>query len=156
MRKLELEHKYVLDLTDKIQLGPIKRQVLYERLTDARISGLLVEDLADAIYNNVTKSPSPASSYDLMDDDGNKYESRIVNMRGASLIPANQVGSGRRYNRENHLAKLASLYAYLFVDVRSSPVFSIVAFPVGILGERKRITTIRFDELVKPIPVTNI
>ena len=149
MRPLKLEVVYRLDLTNKIKFGPIKKQTLYERFTDGRISGLLSEDLANALYNNVTKSPSEKSTFDIMDDEGRKYECRTLTDSGASLLPSSQVGVGRSYNETEHIRKIEALHAYIFTDIRNSPIFKIVAIPIEDLGKRKRISSKQFDELIE-------
>ncbi len=148
MQPLRLGVVYKLDLTDKIRFGPIKKQILYERFTDGRISGLLAEDLANSLYNNLMKSPTERSSYDIMDDNGHRYECRTITPRGANLIPSNQIGKGRQYDAEAHHKKVDSLHAYIFTDIRHSPIFYIVAIPVEQLGGAKNITTKQFDLLV--------
>ena len=156
MRLLELEVVYKLDLTDKIKFGPIKKQILYERITDGRISGLLSEDLANSLYNNITKSPSENSNYDIMDDDGNKYECRTITRLGANLVPSNQLGKGRSIDLAKHEQKLESIFAYIFTDVRNSPIFRIVAIPVATLGKRTRITGLQFEELIENFKQVNV
>ena len=120
-----LNQRYKIDLTNRMQFGEVSKQVLYQRFTDGRISGLLAEDLLYALYNNFTKSPSEGSAYDLLDDDGNKYEVRVITKGGVSLIPSAQIGVGRQYNEEKHKDKHESLHAYVFIDVRDSPIFYI-------------------------------
>ena len=151
MQSLRLRVVYKLDLTDRIRFGPIKKQILYERFTDGRISGLLAEDLANSLYNNLMKSPTEQSSYDIMDDEGNRYECRTITLRGANLIPSNQIGKGRQYDAEAHHKKVGSLHAYIFTDIRHSPIFYIVAIPVKQLGGAKRISTNQFDGLISDL-----
>ena len=127
---------YQLDLTNKMQFGPIKKQILYERFTDGRISGLLAEDLAKSLYNNISKAPNARSSYDFVDDDGKKYECRTITARGASLLPSNQLGKGRTKDIGKFYEKLDMLYAFVFLDVRDSPIFRIVAVPVDDVVEK--------------------
>ena len=156
MRPLKLGVVYKLDLTNKIEFGPIKKQTLYERFTDGRISGLLSEDLANALYNNITKSPSEKSTFDIMDNEGRKYECRTLTESGASLLPSNQVGKGRYYNETEHVRKLEALHAYIFTDIRNSPIFRIVAIPIEDLGQRKRISCKMFDELIENCNVVSV
>lgn len=149
MTPLKLGVVYRLDLTDKIMFGPIKKQILYERFTDGRISGLLSEDLANSLYNNITKAPSEKSFYDVMDDEGRKYECRTITRKGSSLLPSNQLGQGRRRDLQKHQEKQRSLFAYIFTDIRHSPIFRIVAVPINLLDGKTSITSLQFDRLIK-------
>lgn len=156
MIALKIGIVYCLDLTDKVQLGPISKQTLYERLTDGRISGLLAEDLANALYNNMTKAPSQNSGFDLFDSEGRKYECRTVTRGGTNLVPAVQIGAGRKIDLAKHQEKLDYLYAYVFVDVRNSPLFRLVAIEVERLESRLRITPSEFEQLINELPTKNI
>jgi hypothetical protein len=55
-KKFTLKNRYKIDLTNKMELGAIPKQTLYKRFTDGRISGLLAEDLSEALYNNLISS----------------------------------------------------------------------------------------------------
>ena len=154
--RLNLNVLYELNLTNKVQLGPISKQVLYERLTDGRISGLLAEDLANAIFNNVSKAPSERAPFDLIDEEGHRYECRTITKGGTALVPSNQLGQGRHYDRVAHKKKVDSLYAYLFVDVRDSPLFQLVAFTTDQIPFQRRLKTNEFDDLISELPKTNI
>ena len=147
---------YRLDLTNKVKLGPISKQILYERLTDGRIFGLLAEDLVNSIYNNITKAPSQRSSFDFLDVEGRKYECRTITHHGANLVPAAQIGAGRKIDLGKHKQKLDMLHAYVFVDVRDSPRFSLVAISVERLHKKIRISVKEFEELINGLPSKTI
>ena len=153
-KKFTLKNRYKIDLTNKMELGAIPKQTLYKRFTDGRISGLLAEDLLNALYNNLTKAPSESSPYDLLDDNGNKYESRVVTKRGVNLNPSNQIGSGRSYNEDKHRTKHESLYAYIFIDVRDSPIFYIVGINRNDVPFVKKLSPNSFDKLLKDLKIS--
>lgn len=148
---LQLGIVYRLDLTDKIQFGPVKKQTLYERFADGRIPGLLAEDLADSLYNNIEKPPSKNNNYNLVDDSDRKYKCHTITTGGTSLLPADQVGKGREYDKAKHIERMESLDAYIFIDVRYSPVFRIVAVPMEKLRWQKRLSALRFDKLIQTL-----
>ena len=152
MIKLQLGIRYELNLTGRVELGPIKKQVIYERLTDGRIAGLLGEDFANAIYNNVTKSPSENEGHDLQDTRGRLYEVRSVTKNGVKLIPSAQIGSGRKYDKTAHQAKIDSLYAFVFMDVRNSPILTFVGIEAEQLRWNKALSPKQFDALIADLP----
>ncbi len=151
--KFILGKRTKLDLTDRMQLGPISKQTLYQRFTDGRIFGLLAEDLANALYNNLTKAPSKTTSYDLIDGNGNKYEVRTVTRGGVNLIPSAQIGAGRSYDEVKHQTKHDSLYAYIFIDVRNSPLFYITGVHISNIPFIKSLTGKNFDRLLKNLDI---
>lgn len=151
--KFKIGERAKLDLTDKMQLGPIKKQTLYERFTDGRISGLLAEDLVSALYNNLTKSPAENTPYDLIDVDGNKYEVRTVTKGGVQLIPSAQIGTGRKYDEDKHRVKHDSLYAYIFIDVRDSPLFYITGIKKSDVPFKKKLTSAGFNNLLENLHI---
>ena len=138
--KIDSHTVYVFNITDRIELGHIKKQVLYDKVTDGRISGLLMEDFIESAFENVAKAPNAKSPFDLYVDDY-KYESRVVTGNGVKLIPSNQIGTGRKFNLEGYKAKRAGLDGYVFTEVADSPVLRILMLPepdVPLVREMKR------------------
>lgn len=128
MRKIKFQTGviYEFDLSDAIRFGPIRKQKLWDKFTDGRIAGLLGQAFVESMYNNFSPAPSENSSYDLIDDNGNHYEVRTFTRNGASLIPSAQRGTGRTFNEKEYLAKRNNIHAYIFIDIRNSPKFSII------------------------------
>ena len=147
---LQLKVVYRLDLTDKIRFGSLEKDALYKRFSDGRIPGLLARDLMCDLYGNLSKSPSSDSH--IMDTDKNRYKCHMVTLRGVKLLLSNQVGKGRQFNREAHLGDLKKLRAFIFMDTRKSPIFRIVAIPVGDLDEAIKLKAEQFDSLIARFP----
>lgn len=60
---------FTLDLTNKISIGNIPKNILYDRLNDGRILGLLVEDIISYEFNGITRVLSNGCSHDLIKSD---------------------------------------------------------------------------------------
>ena len=153
MQELREKITYLLYMESCIQFGPIQKQVLWVRFTDGRNIGLLSEDLIAALFNNLSKSPSSKDAYDFSDREGRKYECRTVTKRGVGLLPSKQVGTGRKYNALEHKEKRAMLHAYIFVDVRDSPLFRITMIEEKRIPDKHRLSAIDFDKLLEEIGV---
>ena len=125
MTTLKSKVVYTVNLTGCMSLGPIPPQVLYEKLTDGRIAGLLMEEMHNHLFRNVAMAPSRKSSFDLYVDDL-RYEARTITKAGVKLIPSSQIGTGRTYDEDAYINKRDSIDGYVFADVRNSPVLRIL------------------------------
>lgn len=158
-RKFEVGILYKLDLTGKIKFGPIPQQLLWHKFTDGRVFGLLGEALVKAIYNNLSESPSASAAFDFIDADGKTYEVRTITKSGASLLPSAQIGAGRKFDEKDYLAKRKSIYAYIFIDNRQSPIFRIAGIKEEDLPPyppARKITLPKFEALISNLPQTTL
>ena len=55
-----------------------------------------------------------------------KYESRVVTKSGVSLLPSNQKGVGRKYNKKEYLKRRRLIDRYVFTSVVNSPTLRVV------------------------------
>ena len=115
-----------------------------------------MEDLVATIFTNIVKADSNTDSYDLKDSEGHLYECRTIRLKGTSLIPSKQIGSGREFDEAEHLQKLSWLYGYIFVDIRFMPILTIVAIKSHKLQQKKYITARQFDKLIATFKRTNL
>lgn len=79
---------------------------------------------------NGTLAPSEGAGYDLVDQNGGKWEVRSITKRGIYFCPSYMVGSGRSFFESGFLDKLEDIEGYIVSDVESFP-----NVPFWILGK---------------------
>ena len=74
------------------------------------------------------------------------------------FTPSNQVGSGRRFNEEGFVAKMAEIEGFILSDISGFPIVDVFVVPVhnvlrwyrqGFLGSNARVSRKRFLEWLR-------
>jgi hypothetical protein len=92
-----------------------------EYFTDGRrVSFILERRLAREVVNGKLAA-SEGAGYDLIDSHGQKWEVRSITRCGIYFCPSYMVGSGRSFDEEGFVAKLAEIEGYIISDVESFP-----------------------------------
>ena len=90
---------------------------------------------------------SEGAGYHLLDPQGGKWEVRSITNGGVYFTPSNQAGSGRRFNEEGFVAKLAEIEGFILSDIGGFPVVDVFVVPVenifrwyrqGFLGSKRK------------------
>jgi hypothetical protein len=122
-----------------------------------RISFILERRIRDA-HLGWKLAPSEGAGYDLVDDQGAKWEVRSVS-KTIYFCPSYMVGSGRKFEEVGFLAKLDSLGGYICSDIilfPKVPVFIVPAqlirrlYQGGELGTTTQINRERFYARIVP------
>jgi len=64
---------------------------------------------------------SEGAAYDLVDDQGEKWEARNITSGGVYFCPSYMVGSGRSFDEAGFLAKLKQIKGYILTDIEEFP-----------------------------------
>ena len=75
-------------------------------------------------------APSEGAGYDLMAPDGGKWEVRSISRQGIYFCPSYMVGSGRRFEENGFIEKLAEIKGYIVSDIESFPDIPFWIVPV--------------------------
>jgi hypothetical protein len=136
--KLIIPGRYSFSLRGRAKLGYIKENLLYERLRDGRIIGLLAEDIIESEFSGVTRVAGSGCSSDLIKHDcspAQRLQCKSYRGHGADLSPSGMKGKGRCFSREDFLKYCQSFEAFLLVDVERFPELVVHAISVqSILG----------------------
>jgi len=97
-----------------------------------RISFLLERRLATEVLNARLAS-SEAADFDIIDNNGDKWEVRCVTNSGVYFCPSYMVGSGREFNIEGFIKKINNLKGYVLVDIVTFPIVKFWIVPVDII-----------------------
>jgi hypothetical protein len=68
-----------------------------------------------------TLAPSEGAAFDLLDDQGGKWEVRSISRSGVYFCPSYMVGSGRSFAEAGFLQKLSEVCGYIASDIESFP-----------------------------------
>lgn len=138
-RSLVLPLTGVLKYTvDPISYGPLDTDLLKYKFKDGRITGLLLEDLYDALFRNVTKCSDKASEWDLYVTENSHsyhYQSKVISSKSSTfdLSPSYMKGKGRRYNETEMSAVIRRMDGYVLTDISQFPdlvIYSVPARPL--------------------------
>lgn len=92
-----------------------------EYFTDGRrVSFLLERRIAYEIFKGKL-APSEGAAFDLIDQQGQKWEVRSITRSGIYFCPSRMVGSQRSFDEAGFVAKLAEIAGYVISDVDAFP-----------------------------------
>lgn len=92
-----------------------------EYFTDGRRVSFILERRIAAEVLHGSLARSEGAGYDLVDREGNKWEVRSISRGGVYFCPSYMVGSGRSFELDGFLAKLAEIKGYILTDIESFP-----------------------------------
>jgi len=109
------------DITELVTALKIKASDVHLYFTDGRrVSFLLERRVAYEILNGSIAS-SEGASYDVIDNNGGKWEVRSISRSGIYFCPSYMVGSGRSFDETGFLEKLEEIKGYVVADIESFP-----------------------------------
>lgn len=119
---------------DPISYGPLDTDLLKYKFKDGRITGLLLEDLYDALFRNVTKSSDKSSEWDLFVVDNHRsyhYQSKVISSGKSEfdLSPSYMKGKGRKYIEKDMHDIMRRLDGYVLTDISNFPDLVIYTLP---------------------------
>jgi hypothetical protein len=137
------------DYRGQVSFCGIPEERLYELYKNGSITGKLIEDVV-CIEFGYKKAKNTQDYFDV-DDKGKRWEVRCLTKYGASLIPSNQIGKGRKYNEKEFFSKLNNINGYIIIDIRKFPNVFFYRFGgweiYNLLG--RKIKTKEFDKFLK-------
>lgn len=109
------------DLPELARVLRVSEADVREYFTDGRrVSFLLERRLAREVMHG-TLAASEGAGFDLLDAEGRKWEVRSISSGGVYFCPSYMVGSGRHFETEGFVAKLAEIAGYVVSDIESFP-----------------------------------
>lgn len=132
----------------KVTVGDV-----HEYLTDGRRVSFIIERRLMWENRGWQLAPSEGAGYDLLDPEGGMWEVRSITRQGVYFNPSNQVGSGRKFNRDGFLAKMNVIKGFILSDIVGFPVVDVYVVPVenvmrwyraGSLGANAKISRMKF------------
>ena len=99
-----------------------RRSVMSSPLERVNRTGILSWDLELLIKGmQVSLAPSEGAGFDVLDQDGGKWEVRSITKGGVYFCPSYMKGSGRKFEEQGFLEKLEAVRGYVLSDVESFP-----------------------------------
>ena len=109
------------DIEEIARALKISRRDVREYFTDGRrVSFILERCIAKEVLKG-RLAPSEGAEFDLLDAHGEKWEVRSISKGGIYFCPSYMVGSGRSFDKEGFLKKLAEIKGYIVADIESFP-----------------------------------
>lgn len=85
-----------------------------------RVSFILERRLAKEVIQGKL-AISEGAGYDLLDEEGGKWEVRSISRHGIYFCPSYMVGSGRSFDEKGFLIKLKEIEGYIVSDIKQFP-----------------------------------
>ena len=99
----------------------IRPEDVQRYFTDGRrVSFLLERRIAYEVLKG-TVATSEGAGYDVLDQQGGKWEVRSISRGGIYFCPSYMVGSGRKFAEAGFLAKLSEIQGYVVCDIECFP-----------------------------------
>ena len=117
------------DLESAAQSLHLTRNEVQQYFTDGRrVSFILERRICREIVKG-TLSPSEGAGFDLIDENGQKWEVRSITSSGIYFCPSYMVGSGRIFDEDGFMAKLSEIEGYFVGDVAEFPEIPVWKIP---------------------------
>ena len=87
------------------------------------------------VENNKLLSVKGNKDHDHIDNDGNLYDAKNFTKGGLNFMPSNQIGAGRKLNKEIAIEK-ANKLIYICVDITQLPTLQIIFVKGNKLAEK--------------------
>lgn len=84
-----------------------------------------MEHLIESLFSNLTRLKQENANLDFIDSKGNNYETRVVTKNGASFIPSNMIGKGRKFDALGFAEKLGQIDYFMLCDINNFPKIEI-------------------------------
>jgi hypothetical protein len=107
----------------------ITEQEVREYFTDGRRVSFLLERRISREIIGGRLAASEGASYDLLDEEGGKWEVRSLTRGGIYFCPSYMVGSGRRFDEPGFLRKVEEIHGYIVSDVEMFPDVPVWIIP---------------------------
>lgn len=98
-----------------------------------RVSFILERRIAKALGGQLASSEG--AGFDVLDRGGRKWEVRSLTKGGIYFSPSYMVGSGRRFELQGFLSKLADIEGYIVSDITAFPSIPYWTVPVDQVRE---------------------
>jgi len=98
----------------------IDQDSVQEYFTDGRRVAFLIERRLKTELG-FQLAPSEGAAFDLVDNQGVKWEARNITSGGVYFCPSYMVGSGRRFDESGFLIKLKKIKGYILTDIEQFP-----------------------------------
>ncbi len=99
----------------------IRESDVREYFTDGRRVSFILERRIAYERLSARLPESEGADYDLIDDQGGKWEVRSVSASGIYFCPSYMVGSGRSFNVAGFIEKTRNLKGYVIADIERFP-----------------------------------
>lgn len=125
--------------------------------TDGRRVSFVVERRISREVMKGNLADSEGDPYDLVADDGTKWEVRSLTRQGMYFCPSYMVGSGRSFDEAGFLAKVAGISGYLVAHVDEFPSITIWKvdsetvlkwYRAGRLGTTTKVSAVKAIDLI--------
>ena len=103
-------------------LAGIESESFYKQMRDGRICSLIMELYISQNFDNMKLSLD--TSYDILFNDI-KIEVKCFTKGGLCILPSNQIGVGRSYDKDKFLSYITNKI-YAICDIRSFPNVNII------------------------------
>jgi hypothetical protein len=115
---------YNFDLSEKVQVGDIPKNELYELFTDGRVSSKFLERQISIWFPDLEFVDEDGYDH-ISKSSGIKWDVKGFTKGGATYAPSNMIGKGRKILiEEMHLH--ANTIGYIFTDIVDFPKIKVV------------------------------
>jgi len=130
-----------------------------EYFKDGRRCSFLIERKL-RIYMKAEIAETEGKSYDLIDENNNKWEVRSLTNNGVYFCPSTMVGSSRKFDEKGFLRKLKVVVGYKIANIQTFPnvkVYSVSSeqvlawYKIGKLGKTTTIKPKKFLTLINEL-----
>lgn len=143
IKSLKIPGSYVLDFTGRVKLGDMPELMLYDRLRDGRIMGLLAEDIISHEFGGITRVKGNGASFDLVKADERiptRLQCKSFNGTSVDLAPSSMKGKGRKFNFDLFMDYCESFDAWLFIDIAAFPKMVVHAVTMDTVMKLAQVT----------------
>lgn len=143
MIDLTFQKRYVIDLTGQIIIGNIPEMLLYDRLQDGRIMGLLAEDIIAGHFNGLTRTKHNGASADLIKTDCRvpmRIQCKSFKEQSVSVAPSKMKGVGRKFSEQDFDEYSDEIDGWLLIDISSFPKMIVYALDAATAASVWRIS----------------
>jgi len=88
---------------------------------DGRRASFIIERLLNHEVFHGRLPPNEGTDYDIIDNEGNKWEVKSLTKDGIYFCPSYMVGSGRSFDEKGFLRKLNDIKGYVVADITKFP-----------------------------------
>lgn len=117
------------DLENVAQSLHLTQGEAQQYFTDGRRVSFILERRICREIAKGTLSPSEGAGFDLIDENGQKWEVRSITSSGIYFCPSYMVGSGRKFDEYGFMAKLSEIEGYFVGDVAEFPEIPVWKIP---------------------------
>jgi len=118
MNAIRLNETYNFNVKN-VSFGNIPPDRILEFFKDGRVASFFLEEQLQHWFPELTRIEGN-KDHDHLDRDGRKYDAKNFTKNGLKFKPSNQIGKGRKFNKEIAHAKAAKL-RYICCDIVEFP-----------------------------------